>query len=649
MTTAWTELFEAWQEAVLSFDETPPATLFRPPADARMIDDLEARLGTRLPPSYRAFLEHTNGAPAIPRWGIVRTGLVQELADGLLSVESVAWLREYDPAMATWLEAPESDDAEAAWHHPAFDAREAERDYLYPEGGGDLVAVKSGHLLYSLAITAIVDGYHTVLNPLVVDADGEWEAWDDGTKLPGALRYASFADLLEADIARCRRYKEQADEARAGVAALVGKVQDPALSLDDRLAAAWKAFGAGARAELVPGLSAVALDPGRELASRQAALRLLGYIGDRDALDVLVRVSTDPEPRLRAMTLPPLAASREPADREVAIAILADPETPDFVVRSTYRPAGDAVWEAYRRSANPALLPQLAYLGEMRAADDIVAILRDPGRTLDELRDLLTYAHWLPDPRIAAVLAGVARRLPAWRTNVAGHLVSAGALDEAIPLLIEAMVEGGEGYSQPEQALAHIRDPRAAAALLTALRLRPSESIARAIGWHSSPEAAMALEAVLDQPDIHLAAIDALELMGIPEAMDVLARRSAAGDGYATRALARRRDPRAREPLLAWLAGADPHLARLGADGLRDLRDPHTSEALLAAASHDDPDVAVCAVHALVAIGSPEASGGLAALGSHPDERARALAARWKERRAAGPHESPASPAESGR
>jgi hypothetical protein len=159
----------------------------------------------------------------------------------------------------------------------------------------------------------------------------------------------------------------------------------------------------------------------------------------------------------------------------------------------------------------------------------------------------------------------------------------------------------------------------------------------------------MALEAVLDQPDIHLAAIDALELMGIPEAMDALARGSAAGDGYATRALARRRDPRAREPLLAWLADADPHLARLGADGLRDLRDPHASEALLAAASHDDPDVAVCAVHALVAIGSPEASGGLAALGSHPDERARALAARWKERRAAGPHESPASPAESGR
>jgi hypothetical protein len=649
MTTGWTELFEAWHEAVLGFDETPPATLFRPPADARMIDDLEARLGTRLPPSYRAFLEHTNGAPAMPGWGIVRTGLEQELAEGLLSVESVAWLRDYDPAMATWLEAPESDDAEAAWHHPAFDPRETERDYLYPEGGGDLVAVKSGHLLYSLAITAIVDGYHTVLNPLVVDADGEWEAWDDGTKLPGALRYASFADLLEADIAQRRRYKEQADEAKAGAAVLVGRVQDPAAALDDRLAAAWQAFGAGARAELEPGLAAIALDAGMELASRQAALRLLGYIGGRDALDVLVRVSTDREPRLRALTVPPLAASREPSDREVAIAILADPETPDFVVRSTYRPAGDAVWEAYRRSANPALLPQLAYLGEMRAADDIVAALRDTGRTSDEVRDLLTYAHYLADPRIAVVLAGLARRQPARRSNIAASLVSAGALNEAIPLLIEALAEGGEGYGQPEQALAHIRDPRAAAALLTALRLRPSESIARAIGWHPSPEAVAALEAVLDQPAIHLAGIDALELMAIPEAMDALARRSAAGDGYATRALARRRDPRAREPLLAWLADADPHLARLGADGLRDLRDPHTSKALLAAASHDDPDVAVCAVHALVGMSSPEASGGLAALGRHPDERARALAAHWKERRAAGPHDSPASPAESSR
>ena len=63
---------------------------------------------------------------------------------------------------------------------------------------------KGGHLRYVLAITVNVDGYMTLLDPLVVDADGEWEAWDYGTKLPGAVRHASFGALLEADTRRSR-------------------------------------------------------------------------------------------------------------------------------------------------------------------------------------------------------------------------------------------------------------------------------------------------------------------------------------------------------------------------------------------------------------------------------------------------------------
>jgi HEAT repeat protein len=629
MASGRTELFDAWQRAVLDADGSPPATLFRPPADAAAIEALEARLGTRLPPSYRAFLEHSNGATAFPGWGVVRWGMERLTSDGLLPVESVAWLRVYDPLMTTWLEGPDPEAPVGPWELPAFDPPGTERDYLYPEGGGDPVYVKAGHFLYGLAISAIVDGYHTVLNPLVVDADGEWEAWDAGTKLPGANRYASFADLVEADIVRLHGYRDQATKDASGVAALVTEVGDPAAPAPARISAAWRAFGAGARADLVPGLKQLALDRGIDLGSRQTALQLLGYIGGRAALDVLIEATREPDPRFKLHPVAALAASDDPADREVAIAILADPETPGYVVGSTYRPAGPAVWEAYQRSGNGALLPQLARLGEPLAADAILEILRDPARTEEEVRDLLTYAYYVPDPRMAPALAENARRHPTWRTNIAANLVTAGALDAAIPLLVEAMREG-DGFGRAEQTLAQIHDPRASAALLEAFTQRPSASGARALGWHPGPEAVAALEAALDEPQIHLAAIDSLELMATADAREALARRSATGDGHATRALARLRDPRAREAVLAWLIAEDPAAARSGADGLRDLRDPSTSSALIAAASHPDADVAVIATHALLAMASPDAPAGLEALASHPDERARALANRWQ-------------------
>ena len=628
----WTDLFDAWQRAILEADEDPPAGILRSGADASAIEELEARLGTRLPPSYRAFLEHTNGAAALPGWGVVRDRPDQTLSDGLLTVDQVAWLRDYDPMVAQWGE-PEPPNEEIRWHHPGFDPQESEREFLYPEEA-DHGYLKTGHFLYALAISAVVDGYHTALNPLVVDADGEWEAWDAGAKIPGANRHPSFAALLEADIAHQHRIRDHVAESQANVAGFVEAFSRRGSTVTDRMTAAWQAFSAGARAELVPDLGSIALDAANDLGPRQAALQLLGYIGSQEALDTLVRATADPDPRFQATSVPRLAISDDAAHREVAIQILADPATPDFVIGSIYRPAGDVVWEAYRRSGNPGLLPQLAYLGEERAADDVVAMLRDPGRTADELNRLVTYAYYLHDPRIAPALAACARRLPSWRTNVGLNLASSGFLDEAIPLLAEAML-ADDGYGRAEGALALVRDPRAGDALLNGLRNRPTASLARAIGWHGSPQAVTALEAVLDLPDVHLGAIDALELIATPVARDVLAYRSDAGDGYATRALARLRDVRAREPLLTWLADTDPRLARIGADGLRDLRDPTTGPGLLAAAGHADADVAVCAVHAIVTMDAAETAAALEVLGRHADERARQLAAHWAARREA--------------
>lgn len=214
----------------------------------------------------------------------------------------------------------------------------------------------------------------------------------------------------------------------------------------------------------------------------------------------------------------------------------------------------------------------------------------------------------------------------------AGAGVSAGAaIGEAIAMYRDAAIElavGGWGASWA--ALGRMADSAAGDALLAVVAAGPTSSAITALGWHPSGAAVEAIEPLRDDPDLHLAGIDALETMQMPESADLLARRSAAGDRLATRALARARDTRALQPLLAMLADADPAAAFQGADGLRDLRDPRATEALLAAVDHADPDVAVTAAHALISMGSSRIPEALDRLAASSDEPARRLATRWR-------------------
>jgi HEAT repeat protein len=638
MPERWSALFDEWAAAVTAADEEPPPSILRAPASNETIEALEARLGVRLPPSYRAFLGHTDGAVAFPGWGVVRWGGATEPSIGLHPAASVGWLRELDRGLASWLGDVGLDNDVDAWSHPNFDSRTSERDYLAADDTNDPVDAKGGHLAYALVVSVNVDGYTTLLDPLVVDADGEWEAWEFGTKLPGAQRHSSFATLLEADI---RRSSDQlvADAARrGGMDASIAIVGDPDRTIEERIGAAWSAFAAGARRELVSGLAAIARDGGVELGRRQAALRVLGSVRTPDAIAVLVDMVRDPEPRLRAAAIPPLAVSDDPAAREAAIEVLADRATPAYVSRMTYRPAGPAVWEAYRRSGNNALLPQLAYLGEERAVDDIVAALRNPDLDIDPARwdplgdrvdsGLMTYAYQLHDPRIAAALVEVADRFPSWRAQVAQDLVRMGSTALAMPLLREALL-AGDPAGVAAEALGAMNDPLAGDILVEALQSTPLQEAIRALAWHPSAEAVAAIERVLDNPNLHVAGTDALELMRIPQAADALAARAERGDALAVRALARLGDGRCRDRLLAWLDDRSARVAFFGADGLRDLRDATTADALLRAASHQDADVAVTATHALVSMASPTVPAALDALAGHVDERARALAGRW--------------------
>jgi HEAT repeat protein len=217
------------------------------------------------------------------------------------------------------------------------------------------------------------------------------------------------------------------------------------------------------------------------------------------------------------------------------------------------------------------------------------------------------------------------------RVQAAGTLARLGATDHAMAMYRDVAIElGVEGWGQSEQALGRMTEPAAGEALLAILAANPTPAAIEALGWHPSPAAVAAIEPRSSDPDMHLAAIDALERMAIPEATEALARRASAGDVLAVRALARQRDPRALAPLLELLASDDAAVALRGADGLRDLRDPGAAGQLLAAADRPDPDVAVCATHALISMDSPRTPEALDRLAADPDPQARALAVRWR-------------------
>jgi HEAT repeat protein len=181
----------------------------------------------------------------------------------------------------------------------------------------------------------------------------------------------------------------------------------------------------------------------------------------------------------------------------------------------------------------------------------------------------------------------------------------------------------------PEAAreLGWLDHPAAAAALVERCRVAPSEALVEALGWGRSQAAVDALSVAAEDRALRAAALAALEKSPAPGATDALAGWAERGERWAIRALARRRDARARPHLLALLQGPEDLLA---VDGLRDLRDPTTAELLLGVVqSSPDPDVRAVAAHALVSQQAPELGEAVLLLATDPDPDLRRLAGLW--------------------
>jgi hypothetical protein len=157
-------------DAFLDPDVTPEVVasgwLGFPGAGDAQLARLEARLGVALPPSYRAFLQTTNG--------FLQPGMI---VPRLLAADEVDWYRTaHQDVIDTWLEC----------------ARTGEPTGDYFEQ----------YLPFTLQVSAVerVGSAVYLLNPKVVNAEGEWEAFYFAHWVPGADRYPSFRALMENEL-----------------------------------------------------------------------------------------------------------------------------------------------------------------------------------------------------------------------------------------------------------------------------------------------------------------------------------------------------------------------------------------------------------------------------------------------------------------
>lgn len=141
------------------------------PATEEAILEVESRLKTNLPKSLKDFWRASNGL----------MHLRLDADDGFIyGVETVSWLKSSNPDLI-----PEN-----------IGAPISDEDYFEYGADQDPVYLRNAYIQSMLVVSDLVDSGIYLLNPEVKTQDGEWEAWFLGWKLPGALRFKSFAHLM---------------------------------------------------------------------------------------------------------------------------------------------------------------------------------------------------------------------------------------------------------------------------------------------------------------------------------------------------------------------------------------------------------------------------------------------------------------------
>lgn len=149
--------------------------LGEPGATEEEIASAEQRIGMRLPPSYRAFLAETNGFDDIGPF-IYR----------LCGAADIQWFRIREPEwVSIYQSEPEEEDVSREEHLANPD---------------DCVRFRRAYLSSCLQISDVGDSAVVLLNPEVVNEEGEWETWFFANWNPGATRYSTFQAYVESEL-----------------------------------------------------------------------------------------------------------------------------------------------------------------------------------------------------------------------------------------------------------------------------------------------------------------------------------------------------------------------------------------------------------------------------------------------------------------
>ena len=160
-----------------------------PGATEEQLLELEKRLGKSLPPSYREFLKATNG------WRYAGNRIPR-----IWSIEKIDWLiAANQESIEAWKQGAEF-GLEYSDSEPDIPSIPDEEYFVY---GYDQFTYnfRFEYLDNTLEISdhEIAGTGVYMLNPQVVFPDGEWEAWFYAHWLPGAIRYQSFWELMQAE------------------------------------------------------------------------------------------------------------------------------------------------------------------------------------------------------------------------------------------------------------------------------------------------------------------------------------------------------------------------------------------------------------------------------------------------------------------
>ena len=624
------EFLRRWSEALLAAngeqlpDNVPPyvaqhRSVLRPPAFPGDVEGAEQRLGAELPPSYRQFLAHSDGAYAS---GVGLTIGSWWDSEGSPGEQGMGFL----PAGAL---APDQPDMAREWAaaglegvvDPNYRVQIPEWEYLDYDQDQDPVMFKTGHYRHCLAITTEHDGYAVLLNPFVRQPNGEWETWDFGSKIPGAHRHPSFEALLESQMKPGEPIGFEVD-----VDAAVATLDRYDLTETERATALHQLWVSGLDGDEHPRWRQealrMALDPTVDRYQRGNQARSIARTLEVESLLLLL---DDPEPLVWQAAVPALVYVGAESTRETLVTVLSREDLDGLVVRSLWLSDPlEVAWAAYEVSGNLDLLAYSCKLGQPAAQREFAARMNDQSVEPDQRRQLAA-SVW--GERLEAGLAEdliAASELPGAPLRELATLLTPLAPDSAVPLWRRVLLDREVGAYAADASwnLKKIGTPEALDVLVEAggVQTHHGGAIIDALGGFPEPRAVSAIESYTSEESLLLDVVYALETQGIPEARDVLA---SIGHIQSWRALARLGDERCREPLLAARRSENPELSREALEGLRELSDPTTAGHLLEVLAEVDPDsdeAAVCA-HVLAVMRVPESVEVLERLRSSSSDR----------------------------